>query len=182
MRRLREAQSRRLAASSPPTCAACSSASTRVSSLPRPGSTSPTRATTSGGCWPTTSSRPACPSPPQQDELLADGLGLTNAARRVTCGSGERAAPTSRTPPGGWVRSPGPAPGCVRVRGQTGIRGRVRRAPRPRAAGARAGGAAAVRAAVHLSGQRGGALLREAAVVPGAGRAAGSAAGLTDLS
>src|SRR5436305_8990320 len=40
-------------------------------------------------------------------------------------------------------------------------------APRRRVAGGRAGGSAAVRAAVHLSGQRGGALSGKAAVVPG---------------
>ena len=75
--------------SSRPTCAACWSGSTRASARPKPATTSRTRATTSGGCWPIPASPPQLLAPDHEDELLANGLGITNAARRVTRGSGE---------------------------------------------------------------------------------------------
>ena len=73
--------------------------------------------------------------PHQQLELLDHGLGITNAARRVTRGSGELRRTDFADAPGaaGQDRARADA-GRVRLRRQAGLLRRLRRAGRPRAA------------------------------------------------
>ena len=104
--------------------------------------------------------------PEEQWEMLGLGYGLTNAAYRTTKGSGDL-APRRLRRLRRAVRAPseGARAAGDRVRGQVGLRGRLPRAARARAAGAPPGRDAAVRPPLDLAGQRGRALRGEAPLV-----------------
>ena len=153
------------------TSASSSAGSTRASSRTRPRPTSPTRATTSGGCCTRPASRPGCTSRPSSSRCCGEGIGLTNAAPRTTRGSGDlRRARLRRRRRAARAAAPELRPGLDRLRRQGGLSRHVQRAPRARPAEAAPRRDAALRPAVDVTRERGRAVGRAAALVPQAAR------------
>ncbi len=110
--------------------------------------------------------------PAEAGELPRYGLGLTNAARRTTKGSGDlRKADFERSNRAACGDRSFAATPLDRVRGEDRLHRSFRRAGRARASGGAPRRDRAFRASFDVPRERRGALGREAAVVPGAARA-----------
>ena len=151
-----------------PDLASSSAGSTRVASPTRRRRTSPTRATTSGGCSHAAGFTSRLYEPREQfdaagrghrhdERRAADDARLRRpAARRLRGRRRAARAARRRAAAAAWIA----------LRRQGGLPRRVQRAARARPAGAAARRDAALRAALDLTGERGRAMGRAAALVP----------------
>ena len=152
----------------PPTCSGpgcgwCSAASTRAASPRPPRRTSRTRATTSGGSSTRRASHRGSSCPPSSTTSWRTAAASPTPPRAPTRGLGRPAARRlRRAPRSAWSGSAWScSPRFVGLRGQGSLARRVRPPHGLGLQASRLGPTAAVRAAVHVAGQRGRPVRRE---------------------